>query len=437
MNEHTQRAKDWLDRRYRRDSQGAYSSHQPISGPGIRRSEPNPVLRMARTYRILSVLEQLQFDSVLDVGGGEGYLSSLIRNLFSPSTVHQSDLSVEASHRAREIFNVQGVAADAVTLPVEDESYDLVVCSEVIEHLSRPALAIAELARVAKRFVVLTTAEFCPAGAIERWLRLRTLDKEYPHAEMNWFTADDFRLLLGRDVQMCSQFTSLAYEFGDADVSASTLRDVLPLLTETSSIDVDHVGVVVVLSKTGDVIDFSRRPGLDRSRQILAALARPAVSSAADHGAFLDDELVRRLICLACQGALTRDGDSRLSCQACGAGYDVNRHVPVMLTDVTTDDGGASRERQIIERFSERDPSGTSQVRELIAMLHSGELRDNGPLTRRVAAQLLRAYWFWSRDETLRVKALRILHRLRPEAPRERVGAVSLARSHPRTSTRS
>jgi SAM-dependent methyltransferase len=42
------------------------------------------------------------------------------------------------------------VRADAQRLPLADEAFDLVVCSEVGEYLPAPALAIAEIARVLK-----------------------------------------------------------------------------------------------------------------------------------------------------------------------------------------------------------------------------------------------------------------------------------------------
>src|SRR5687767_9282476 len=182
MNQHTKSAKEWLDRRYSRDSQGGYLAHQPICGLRTERAEPNAILRFARTYRLLELLQTLEFDSVLDVGGGEGYLAALVRDLGRAKTVHSSDLSVEACQRAGEIFDIQGLAADTTRLPFADNSYDLVICSEVLEHLSRPVLAIGELARVARKFVVITTAEFCPAGETERALRSWTLDRSYPHA---------------------------------------------------------------------------------------------------------------------------------------------------------------------------------------------------------------------------------------------------------------
>src|SRR5690349_2353540 len=113
MNHHTIAAKAWLDRRYSRKAGGDYLAHQPIYGIATGSAEPNAVLRFARSYHLIERLHSLDFDSVLDVGGGEGYLAALIRDLFGVKVAHCSDLSAEACRRAGEIFDVQGVGADA------------------------------------------------------------------------------------------------------------------------------------------------------------------------------------------------------------------------------------------------------------------------------------------------------------------------------------
>jgi SAM-dependent methyltransferase len=42
------------------------------------------------------------------------------------------------------------ICGDATTLPVADASYDLVLCTQVLEHLPDPAAAIAELRRIVR-----------------------------------------------------------------------------------------------------------------------------------------------------------------------------------------------------------------------------------------------------------------------------------------------
>jgi len=200
----TEQARNWLDRRYARRDDGSYHPHQPIDGLATAASEPNALLRMARTYQVLSLVKRLGFSSAVDVGGGEGYLAGLVRRM-TAGRIRQVDISVEACHRARELFGIHGYAADAARLPFSDESYDLVLSSEVIEHLARPLVAIAEMVRVARRYVVITTEVACLTGELERRIRLAALAVTYPHAERNWFTPGDFHLLFDASAHVLSQ----------------------------------------------------------------------------------------------------------------------------------------------------------------------------------------------------------------------------------------
>jgi ubiquinone/menaquinone biosynthesis C-methylase UbiE/uncharacterized protein YbaR (Trm112 family) len=416
MNEHTRRAKDWLDRRYRRDSSGQYLAHQPIAGLETTCSEPNAVLRLARTYRLLELLDTLDFESVLDVGGGEGYLAALVRDLGRANTVHSSDLSVEACQRAGEIFDIQGLAADSARLPFADNSYDLVICSEVLEHLSRPVLAIAELARVARKFVVITTAEFCPAGETERALRSWTLDRSYPHAEINWFTARDFQVLLGSSISLGSQFHSAAHFLPDRNWTKEEMEKVLTSVTSATPLSVDHTGVIVIAPRGGATVPSgAARASAHTRRRILNRLLDPLPSSvrqATSVSAVVGDAIVR-LQCVLCRGAIEADPThSGVRCRACGHAYDVRNGVPVMIVDGVDDRLPRSSEQECVERLGGGDPAREKSIRGLMATLHNNELVRNGDRKQWVAAQLLRVLWFLQRDEPLAAKIARLVRQL-------------------------
>jgi ubiquinone/menaquinone biosynthesis C-methylase UbiE/uncharacterized protein YbaR (Trm112 family) len=347
---------------------------------------------------------------MLDVGGGEGYLSALVRDLFTASSVHQSELSIEACRRAGEIFGIQGLVADASALPFEDDSYDLVVCSEVIEHLSTPAAAIAELMRVARHHVVISTAEFCPTGEIERWLRLRTLDREYPHSEVNWFTAADFRVLMGGSVRLCSQFRNIAHEVADCVSSPERTVDAIRFLTRTSTLDVDHTGVVIVYSKTGNTSDLSGGSDDDRDARIVASLLQATHSNDSLRAPQMT---LKTLRCVSCRGALSA-ASQRLVCAVCGSKYEVTDGIPVMLSDVSADVVWTQRvEERIVTQLAGTDSSHARKVRRLVSRLHSGDLRHNGGATKKIAAELLRLWWLCCREEPALAKVARVVRRLR------------------------
>jgi SAM-dependent methyltransferase len=420
MNRHTEAARAWLDRRYRRNGQGQYRSHQPIFGIQTECSEPNRLLRLARTYRLLQVLGTLEFETVLDVGAGEGYLAALIRHLFGV-TVHTTDLSVEACCRAREIFDVQGVAAECGNLPLADNSYDLVICSEVIEHLSQPVTAIGELTRIARKALVITTAEFCPLGELERTLRGYTLDGTYPHAEQNWFTARDFEILLGDDVTLTSQFRSLAHLIPDLPWSRVEMEWILTTLTATSALSVDHTGVIVISPRAGCLAAGASTHAAAPDARLIDTLLNPPTrkfpSAVPEEMGAVEASLLRSLRCLACEGTLVASPDwLLLSCTGCGCTYDVRQGVPVMFLADPTE---APLDPQIVLRQAEGDPRRQQQILELIAQLHHQQMVHHHAITRWTAAQLLRILWFCRREERFTEKASRLFLKLAGRGARE------------------
>lgn len=190
MGSYTQVTRGWLDNRFqKRTPEGHYWAHMPIYGVGHPAGEGNHVARLCRFLRILRVLDTVEFDTLLDVGGAEGYLAHVAATIFGVRTT-TSDLSLEACLRARELFGIPGAAVDSSRLPFADDAFDVVVCSEVLEHVEAPVQTMLELARVANRAVVLTTEEVrYDRKAIDDYLFKRP---GWPHMERNLFHPDDF-----------------------------------------------------------------------------------------------------------------------------------------------------------------------------------------------------------------------------------------------------
>jgi ubiquinone/menaquinone biosynthesis C-methylase UbiE len=106
-------------------------------------------------YRIIRSLSHIQFESLLDVGGGEGYKAALIRRIYGVD-VKSCDISLEACKRAEKIFQISSNTADIHHLPYPDNSFDIVLCSETLEHVTDWKKALDELIRVSKKSVILT-----------------------------------------------------------------------------------------------------------------------------------------------------------------------------------------------------------------------------------------------------------------------------------------
>lgn len=421
MDEQTKLTKDWLDRRFRKEKDGRYFAHQPIYGYDAGHSEPNAIVRLARTFHLIKILESLgPFDSVLDAGAGEGYLGALIRDLFG-CQVTTSDLSQEACMRAGSLFHLSSAASDVTRLPFKDKSYDLVICSEVIEHLTKPIFAIGELMRVASRYVVLTTAEFCPLGEWERKLRLGTLDFSYPHAEKNWFTRADLETLLGEHTNFFSQMRNFRGEifrvFENRNLSRAQVERVLDLLTDSGPMDPNHDGVIAVarLGETGSSSEATDQVSLtvERKNQIMDNILKPRLEtdSPMQAEAQFDPALLERLACLACSSSLNLDQD-RLVCQGCQQVYEVRGGVPLMFLDSPAAELVENHEKQTIVRLSRGDEVMRRKIEDIVARYHGERYQSPGKYKQALASQSLRLLWFARRGESLGEKLQRVYRRL-------------------------
>ncbi|MFO7562789.1 MAG: class I SAM-dependent methyltransferase [Enhygromyxa sp.] len=94
---------------------------------------------------------------VLEVGCGEGKLATqLIRRGPTPARYLATDVSLEAISGELDP-RIETSTASIYELPYASGSFDVVVCCEVLEHLEEPARGLAELARVARERVLIST----------------------------------------------------------------------------------------------------------------------------------------------------------------------------------------------------------------------------------------------------------------------------------------
>ena len=103
--------------------------------------------------QILCLLDLRPSDRLLDVGCGIGYLSGLAHS--SGANVVGIDMSHRALLHARDRVNGHFAAAGAGKLPCSDNSFDICIFADVIEHVTDDSLALSEIVLVSKAGAVI------------------------------------------------------------------------------------------------------------------------------------------------------------------------------------------------------------------------------------------------------------------------------------------
>lgn len=145
----------------------------------------NPLVRTSINHfigQVQALVNSLEADQILDVGCGEGFVMSR----FCDRQVYGVDISLEAIAFAnRENGCSRLVAGTVYQLPFRDESFDLVLALETLEHLEDPEQALLELRRVTSKYCILSVPyePYFSAANVLRGKNLRRLGSDPEHRQ--------------------------------------------------------------------------------------------------------------------------------------------------------------------------------------------------------------------------------------------------------------
>lgn len=87
--------------------------------------------------------------TLLDVGSGNGYVSYYLDRHFDVTCL-------DFSHNMLKLCPLdKNILASATHLPLKDESFDIVFCSNLLHHLKNPLEVLMEMSRVSSRYLII------------------------------------------------------------------------------------------------------------------------------------------------------------------------------------------------------------------------------------------------------------------------------------------
>ncbi|MCB0208461.1 MAG: class I SAM-dependent methyltransferase [Anaerolineae bacterium] len=121
----------------------------------------NPVTRLLM-QNYLSTFDSLlapenQVQTLLEIGCGEGYMTRHLANRYPTAAISAFDVSNHILKQAtQQNKNAHFACASAYQLPFPNCRFDLIVCVEVLEHLTHFRHALYEIKRVSRKHILVS-----------------------------------------------------------------------------------------------------------------------------------------------------------------------------------------------------------------------------------------------------------------------------------------
>jgi ubiquinone/menaquinone biosynthesis C-methylase UbiE len=126
---------------------------------------------------IIMCLKDLDLKTVLDAGCGEGFILWELKKRGLGGYFEGIDYSKDAVDMGSHLFpSLIFSRGDIYNLPHKDNSFDLILCSEVMEHVEQPEKALDEIVRVARKYCLLTVPNE-PFFMLSNFLRGKNLSR--------------------------------------------------------------------------------------------------------------------------------------------------------------------------------------------------------------------------------------------------------------------
>jgi 2-polyprenyl-3-methyl-5-hydroxy-6-metoxy-1,4-benzoquinol methylase len=103
------------------------------------------------------MIKELSPKTILDAGCGEGFTMNKLRENGIGNKIEGIEYEEDSIVFGKKLFpNLSIKQGSVYDLPYEDNSFDLVICTEVLEHLDEPEKAVKEMLRVSGKYLIIS-----------------------------------------------------------------------------------------------------------------------------------------------------------------------------------------------------------------------------------------------------------------------------------------
>lgn len=188
MNEYKVNSKDYWDNRF----QTNWESY-------LGREQTEFFLNLLLENLPFEIVQQMESEkwSVCDAGCAEGDGTNLLANKYKNLEVMGIDFSMEAINKAKEYYpNIDYAQGDIKNLP---QNYDIIICSNVLEHFSNPFEIIPEMLENTKNHLIIMVP-FLEDNRIKEHMytfEYNSFPMEIDGFQLSYFTEIDCKLIEG------------------------------------------------------------------------------------------------------------------------------------------------------------------------------------------------------------------------------------------------
>lgn len=229
-----------------------------------------------KALNIVDVTKGVRFNKVLEVGAGDGSILHFLSKFNFAESLYAVEISGSALQRIGE-RNIpqlrQALLFDGYTIPFEDNSFDLVILSHVLEHVEFERQLLRELQRVAKYQVIEVPKDYRFG-----------IDKKVKHflsyGHINMYTPSSLRFLLKSEgytilKQKISIYSRKTYQYiavgvsGKSSLKADVLYFVKKLFVSLPVEKVrDHFAntITIFASRQNDYVGIFNSPATEAQK---------------------------------------------------------------------------------------------------------------------------------------------------------------------------